>query len=122
MGKIHAGLISKFLGEESAVLVAADLEGVGELEVAVKNALQNGAQASVCGGRQIHRLMTDGEATIEFRKAEVLWHFSIPRLEELALKLAGLREGPGPCHHYIDILEPAPLMVISRGEYPSFLV
>jgi len=122
MGKIHAELVREFyMGEDDAVLVAADREGIEELETAVRSAVKSSESGILRTGQQTHLFLVEHGAAIEFRNDQVVWRFSIMRMEDLADKMEAMRMNPGPCHQYFDILAPVTTLVISRDEYPDRL-
>jgi hypothetical protein len=125
MGKIRVEFIPQFyMGEDDAVLVSADRDGIDQLAEAIRQARQASASPSVlCIGQNTHVfVIEEGGGTIEFRNGDVVWHLSRERVDEIARKLESMAIGPGPCHHYVDIIEPASTLILSRDEYPDPLV
>jgi hypothetical protein len=43
-------------------------------------------------------------------------------MDEIISKLESMSKNGGPCHQYVDILEPADTLVLSQDEYPNPLV
>jgi hypothetical protein len=122
MGQIRAQFIPKFyMGEDDAVLVSLDREGVAELEAAIRRASQAGGSPDVLrADGTTHRFeVKQGARAIAFRDREVVWQLSRELMQELADKLSSMRACPRPCHNYIDIASPAELLILSVDEYPG---
>ncbi|MGH9646621.1 MAG: hypothetical protein ACRD4E_07380 [Bryobacteraceae bacterium] len=122
MAKMRVEFIARFyMGEDDAVLVAADRDGIDQLAGAIRQACQPIGSPSVLRANQrTHVFMTEaGGGTIEFRNGDVIWRLSKERMEEIADKLESMKESPGPCHHYVEIVAPASTLILSRDEYPD---
>jgi len=112
-----------YMGEDDAVLVALDLNEIEELAGAMRQAIGDRSPIILRFGQQSHVLMAEERGgAIELRDGEVIWHLSSQRMEEIASKLEAMKASPGPCHHYVDITEPASILILSRDEYPHPLL
>jgi hypothetical protein len=110
-----------YMGEDDVVLVALDRDGIEQLAGAMRQASKPSRSPIVLGvGQQNHVLMTEeGGGAIEIRDGDVIWRLSSECMEEIAFKLEAMKVSPGPCHHYVDITEPASTLILSRDEYPD---
>lgn len=120
MAKMRVEFIPQFyMGEDDAVLVAADRDGIDQLAEAITQACHPTASPSFLrADQQTHVFITEaGGGTLEFRNGDVIWRLSKERMEEIADKLESMKVSPRPCHHYVDIMEPASILILSRDEY-----
>ena len=112
-----------YMGEDDAVLVALDLNEIEELAGVMRQAIGSRSPIILRIGQQTHVLMAEERGgAIELRDGNVTWRLSGERMEEIASKLEAMKANRGPCHDYVDITEPASILILSRDEYPESLL
>jgi hypothetical protein len=119
MNEICVELVPGFKGE-TVVLLAMDKGGLDIFRAAVAETIQ---KKQLSSWKLMHANVThifaieDGKAKVELHEGLATWRFSLSKLTEVLEKLDAMKVSSGPCHHYIDISEPAQTLVLSRDEY-----
>ena len=120
--RIHVELVPQFyMGQEDALLVAMDEAGIDQLVGALRQATQSGGSPSVLRtGQQTHTFIREQTGgTVELKSGDIVWHLSASQIEEIMDKLEAMKSRSEPCHHYVDIISPAEMLVLSLDEYPD---
>lgn len=122
MSVIYAELAEKLYMGDDAVLLAMDAAGVDTVLAVLTDATQKGS-ARLDHGATIHQFVIEpGAAEIEFRDGTVVWRLDAAVAAEIIELLTEMHDHPGSGHHYVDISEPADLLVLSLNEYPLNLL
>jgi hypothetical protein len=120
VGKIHVSTQLDFYIGDTVVLVAADRNGLEELEAALtQTGLGAGIALTMNLGSQNHTFIVGKDAeSVELHEERVIWRISELKRRELVEKLEAMRSNPGPCHHHVDdIAGPTATLILSRDEY-----
>ncbi len=120
MGKVYVAIMPAFYMGDSVVLVAADRDGIGDLEQVLILASRKRGKPSVWNsGTQSHVFAIEVEGqSVELHGDSVVWRLSDEKVRELVGKLKSLRsKRSGPGHHYVDITGPVETLILSRDKY-----
>jgi hypothetical protein len=109
--------------DDDVVLLAMDGAGLETFLAALTAARQRGS-GRLQRRRRVHEfVIAAGAADIELADDRVVWRLDDGVAAEIITELTGMGRSDHPCHQYIDIVSPAPTLVLSRDEYlaPSWL-
>lgn len=118
MSEIRIELATEFKGA-TVVLLTMDTDGLDVLRAALGSSLlkSQGFSRLVHAGTTHEFALGGAGIEIKLQPGRVTWHFPEAKLAEVLEKLDAMRAAPGPCHHYVDISDPAKTLVLSRDEY-----
>lgn len=104
--------------QQDVILVAMDRDGAKALLAALERAATDpNGQASVGRGYDVRIVAAGGAASIDLDQEHSVWRLSRSILDQMAGQVQGLLQEEGPGHHYVDISEPVPTLVLSLDEY-----
>jgi hypothetical protein len=112
-------MIPEFYFGDDAVLLAADREGIDAFKRALSDAAtkQNMPADLISEGVKHKFVLGRSEARVELQENDVIWHLPDQKVSEILDKLASLKAGLDPAHHYVDIDNPARTLILSVDEY-----
>ena len=120
MTVIRVNYLPKFDFGYDAVLLTMDGAGVNTFRGALSDAIRRGTSQLEHEGVTHTFLIQASRADIDLDQTRVIWHLDPTKAREVADNLAPLA-GPGNSgHNYVDMLSPAPTLVVSRDEYVDF--
>lgn len=119
MSIIRAELAPEFYYGDDVVLLAMDRAGVTEFAQALRAAETRGSAELEHDGITHQLLIARDHADIQFDDTRVMWRLDAAKAREISSYLEDLSAGEvrQPCHQYVDILQPAETLVLSRDEY-----
>jgi len=116
MNEIRVKHVPDFKNED-VVLLAMDGAGLETFLAALTLAERHGS-AQLQHRTRLHDFVTEaGAAGIELADDRVVWRLDHGVAVEIITELTGMARSNHPCHQYIDIVSPAPTLVLSRDEY-----
>jgi hypothetical protein len=108
---------------EDVVLLAMDSAGLQTFLAAVTQAERRGSGRLQRRGRVHDFVIEAGAADIDLADERVVWRLDRAIAGEIIKALAGLGRSDRSCHQYVDMVSPAPTLVLAKDEYigPSWL-
>ena len=107
MAKIRVEVVHEFKGE-TVLLVVMDRAGIKKLQDVIAE--------EKCD--TIHEIVINkNEVKVEILKDKIKWFLTKDKQDEFLEKMTMMSNSPLPCHNYIDISSPAPVLYISLDEY-----
>lgn len=117
MSVIRMNFLPEFDYGDDAVLLTMDGAGVDTFRTAVSDAIQRGSsQLDHDGVTHVIQIQA-GAADIDLEKTRVVWHLDLAKAREINNDLEVSSRKGRAGHNYVDMLHPAPTLVLSRDEY-----
>jgi hypothetical protein len=120
MPAVQIRMVPDFGEEGTVVLITMSADGLLTL-LDILLDLRRGAGSSFKGedGTTINFEIASERASVEFSNAAVVLRLTPERADEVAQKLAAMKNSPSPNHHYVGLDSPVQTLVLSKGEYPD---
>jgi hypothetical protein len=117
MSVIRVNFLPEFDYGDDAVLLTMDGAGVDTFRAALSDALDRGSSLLEHDGVTHEFRIQAGAADIDLEKTRVVWHLDPAKAREINddLEVSSRKGRAG--HNYVDMLTPAPTLVVSRDEY-----
>lgn len=117
MNVIRVNYLPRFDYGQDAVLLTLDGPGLDTFRAALSDGIQRGSSRLEHDGVTHDFAICAGAADISLEPTHVTWQLDPAKADEIALDLAVLSQKGRAGHNYVDMLTPAPTLVVSRDEY-----